>query len=49
LVTASPSFVVTIERDVSFVAISTVRYGNAMRKIEVPFSVAGGESRLLGW
>lgn len=41
--------VVTIERDDSFVAVSTGRYGNAMRKIEASFSVAGGEPRLLGW
>ncbi len=43
------SVVVTIERDDSFVVVSTGRYGNARRKIEASFSVADGEPKLLGW
>ena len=43
------SVVTSIERDDSFLAVSTGWYGNARRKIEASLSTADGEPRLLAW
>jgi hypothetical protein len=43
------SVVTIIERDDSFLAVSTGWYSNARRKIEASLSTADGEPRLLAW
>ena len=43
------SVVTIIERDDSFLAVSTGWFGNARRKIEASLSTADGEPRLLAW